>query len=182
MDRPLKIGLFSPYDHAVPGGVRSHIIQLAGQFREWGHQVRIVAPTSSQQSIDDPDFIPMGRPVPLPTAGSVARVSLSVWLRPRIKGLLAREQFDVIHSHEPLSGYVTIRRRRSCRYTFHRKRRHVPQLPWPQGLVGDRRRQARQPSAEETARQNRRFRTRGGVHQQTLSRRIRSNPERHNCR
>ena len=108
MDRPLKIGLFSPYDHAVPGGVRSHIIQLAGQFREWGHQVRIVAPTSSHQSIDDPDFIPMGRPVPLPTAGSVARVSLSVWLRPRIKGLLAREQFDVIHSHEPLSGYVTI--------------------------------------------------------------------------
>ena len=108
MDRTLKIGLFSPYDHAVPGGVRSHIIQLAGQFRKWGHQVRIVAPTSSPQSVDDPDFIPMGRPVPLPTAGSVARVSLSVWLRPRIKGLLVREQFDVLHSHEPLSGFVTL--------------------------------------------------------------------------
>ena len=108
MDRPLKIGLFSPYDHAVHGGVQSHINELAGQFRSWGHTVRIVAPSSSRASISDPDFVPMGRPVPLPTAGSVARVSLSVWLRPRIKTLLRREKFDILHSHEPLVGFVPL--------------------------------------------------------------------------
>ena len=108
MDGPLKIGLFSPYDHAVHGGVQSHVNEIAGQFRNWGHRVRIVAPASAPDSIPDPDFVPMGRAVPLPSAGSVARVSLSVWLHPRIKDLLARERFDVIHSHEPLSGYVPL--------------------------------------------------------------------------
>ena len=108
MDGPLKIGLFSPYDHAVHGGVQSHVNEIAGQFRNWGHRVRIVAPASAPDSIPDPDFVPMGGAVPLPSAGSVARVSLSVWLHPRIKDLLARERFDVIHSHEPLSGYVPL--------------------------------------------------------------------------
>ena len=108
MDRTLKIGLFSPYDHAVHGGVQSHINEIAGQFRSWGHRVRIVAPASSPTSIADPDFIPMGRPFPLPTAGSVARVSVSVWLHPKIKDLLRRENFDILHSHEPLVGYVPL--------------------------------------------------------------------------
>lgn len=108
MNGPLKIGLFSPYDHAVHGGVQSHVNEIAEQFRNWGHRVRIVAPASAPDSIPDPDFVPMGRAVPLPSAGSVARVSLSVWLHPRIKDLLARENFDVIHSHEPLSGYVPL--------------------------------------------------------------------------
>ena len=108
MDRPLKIGLFSPYDHAFHGGVRNHIIQIADQFRSWDHDVRIVAPCSSPESIQDPDFIPMGRPVPVPTAGSVARVSLSVWITPNIKHVLENEGFDVVHIHEPCAGMVPL--------------------------------------------------------------------------
>ena len=108
MVRPLKIGLFSPYDHAFHGGVRNHINQVADQFRSWDHEVRIVAPCSSPDSIEDPDFIPMGRPVPLPAAGSVARVSLSVWITPSIKNVLANERFDVVHIHEPCAGMVPL--------------------------------------------------------------------------
>ena len=106
MDRPCKIGLFSPYDHAYSGGVQSHIRELADQFRMWGHTVRIVAPSSSPLPVDDPDFVPMGRAVPLRSADSVARVSLSVWLDPQIKSLLQRERFDIVHMHEPLVGFV----------------------------------------------------------------------------
>lgn len=108
MDRPIKIGFISPYDHAFHGGVADHINRLANQFRAWGHSVRIVAPCSSPDTIEDEDFIPMGSPVPVPSGGSIARVSLSIWLRPRIKQMLREERFDVIHLHEPFAGFVSL--------------------------------------------------------------------------
>ena len=102
----MKIGFVSPYDYAVHGGVNEHIAGLAGQFASWGHDVRIIAPCSTK-GISDESFIPMGRAVPVPSGGSIARISLSLWLRPRIKSLLQQEAFDVIHIHEPFSVKLT---------------------------------------------------------------------------
>ena len=99
----MKIALVSPYDFTWPGGVTVHISQLAHQFTNMGHQVKILAPHSPSRLVpEDSDFVPLGRSVPIPSGGSIARLSLSVWLLRKIRDILATERFDVVHLHEPL--------------------------------------------------------------------------------
>ena len=103
----VKIALVSPYDVAVPGGVNAHVAHLAHEFRARGHDVRIIAPGPSGCA-RDPGTVPLGRAFPFPSGGSFARVTISPWLGPHVKRLLARERFDIIHLHEPLVSSLTL--------------------------------------------------------------------------
>ena len=103
----MKIALVSPYDFDYPGGVTRHIETLACELQARGHTVKILAPcSSSSEGIGKVEIVPCGRPVPIPTAGSVARVSLSIWLQPRLKRMLRDERFDVVHIHEPFMPFL----------------------------------------------------------------------------
>jgi len=99
----MKIGLVSPYDFSVPGGVNNHICHLADNYRCLGHNVRILAPASRRETALRDDLIVMGqRTIGLPAGGSVAHITLSLMLGPLVDRVLAREAFDIIHLHEPL--------------------------------------------------------------------------------
>ena len=123
----MRIALVSPYDWAVPGGVNNHIRPLAAQFIRAGHEVRIIAPSSRRWSHRCDYLTVIGEHViGLPAAGSVASVCLSFNTGPRVKALLAREQFDVVHVHEPfmpLLPFLFLRYSRSTTVaTFHAAR------------------------------------------------------------
>jgi phosphatidyl-myo-inositol alpha-mannosyltransferase len=99
----MKIALVSPYDYPYPGGVTEHINHLDENFRQLGHEVKILAPSSTQDSIFDGDRVyKVGSVVSIPANGSVARIALSPRLTWRVKNILAAENFDVVHIHEPL--------------------------------------------------------------------------------
>lgn len=99
----MKIALVSPYDYPYPGGVTEHISHLATEFKNRGHEVHILAPQSAGVRGQTDEIVhPVGTVVPIPINGSVARVSLSLRLARKVKETLEREQFDVVHLHEPL--------------------------------------------------------------------------------
>jgi len=99
----VKICLVSPYDYTHPGGVSEHVRHLAAQLRGRDHHVTVMAP--SNEVDDDNDiagYVRIGRSVPMPGNGSVARIALSFHLVRRVRQLLDAEGFDVVHYHEPL--------------------------------------------------------------------------------
>lgn len=120
----MRIGLVSPYDFAAPGGVVNHICQLYHQFICAGHYVKIIAPCSGTEAFaEHADLISVGRPIPVPSGGSIARVTLSPLLSPQVKTILNEERFDVVHLHEPLGStlpFTTLAVSRSVNVgTFH---------------------------------------------------------------
>ncbi len=99
----MNIALVSPYDYAYPGGVNTHISNLALHLAKMGHQVKILAPCSNKKRLSNTqDLIPLGKTIPYPSNGSMARITLSWWLVPKVKSILDEERFDIIHFHEPL--------------------------------------------------------------------------------
>ena len=105
----MKIAMVSPYDFTWPGGVTAHVSQLARELNLLGHQVQVLAPHSpSRMRSESESFVPLGRSVPVPSGGSIARVSLSWWLYGKIRALLEQESYDVIHLHEPLAPILPL--------------------------------------------------------------------------
>jgi len=100
----MKIAQVSPYDYLYPGGVVKHIYYLDREFRRLGHDAHIIAACSEDVGDMPRQVIKVsGSIVPIPAAGSVARITLSPRVYRRVKKILKEEQFDVIHLHEPMT-------------------------------------------------------------------------------
>ncbi|MDI7275270.1 MAG: glycosyltransferase family 4 protein [Anaerolineae bacterium] len=99
----MRIALVSPYDYPYPGGVTEHIAALDRVFRQWGHDVWVLATSSSDEEELHSNVLKVaGGVFGLPSSGSVARVSLSPRAYRRVKSILREMDFDVVHLHEPL--------------------------------------------------------------------------------
>jgi len=96
----MRIGMVCPYSLDVPGGVQSHVLQLAEVMLARGHQVSVLAPSSPDVPL--PDYVvSAGRAIPIPYNGSVSRLQFSPAVHGRVKRWLLQGDFDVLHLHEP---------------------------------------------------------------------------------
>jgi phosphatidylinositol alpha-mannosyltransferase len=96
----VRIGMVCPYSFDVPGGVQSHVLQLAEVMRARGHEVSVLAPSSPDAQL--PDYVVSGgKAVPIPYNGSVARLRFGPATHRLVKRWLAGGDFDVLHLHEP---------------------------------------------------------------------------------
>jgi phosphatidylinositol alpha-mannosyltransferase len=96
----MQIGMVCPYSFDVPGGVQSHVLQLAEVMRARGQDVSVLAPASPHVKL--PDYVvSAGRAVPIPYNGSVARLQFSPAVHGKVRRWLAEGDFDVLHLHEP---------------------------------------------------------------------------------
>lgn len=98
----MRIGMVCPYSFDVPGGVQSHVLQLAEVMRDRGHHVSVLAPASAEAHAQLPDFVVSGgKAVPIPYNGSVARLRFGPATHRKVKRWLTEGDFDVLHLHEP---------------------------------------------------------------------------------
>ena len=96
----MRIGMVCPYSFDVPGGVQSHVLQLAEVMRARHHEVSVLAPSSPH--VELPDYVVSGgKAVPIPYNGSVARLRFGPATHRKVKRWLAEGNFDVLHLHEP---------------------------------------------------------------------------------
>ncbi len=103
----MKIGLVCPYAWDAPGGVRSHVADLAQTLIARGHEVSVLAPI--EEADDVPDWIvDGGSPVSVPYNGSVAKLSFGVKATGRVRRWIRDGNFDVLHVHEPLAPSLSL--------------------------------------------------------------------------
>lgn len=120
----MRICLVSPYDYPYPGGVTEQVKGLEKQLRLNGHEVTIMAPSSSGgAAVTTGNLRRLGDIIELPANGSRARISLSLGISHRVREVLHEGNFDVIHLHEPMMPtvpLVVLRQSQTCNVgTFH---------------------------------------------------------------
>jgi phosphatidylinositol alpha-mannosyltransferase len=112
----MKIGIVVPYSWSFWGGVVEHAELQAHALKELGHEVktimgndppgqftRVLHPRHGRHGMPPPDVIPIGRSVIVPANGTLPNIILSPRSVNRIRRTLAREEFDVVHLHEPMT-------------------------------------------------------------------------------
>ena len=98
----LRIAQITEYYYPHLGGICEHAHYLAAELRRRGMHADIITPQIGSGS-PPPGVIHVGHSVPLPYNASHARVSLGWRLGARLREVLRRGKYDVVHVHAPLT-------------------------------------------------------------------------------
>lgn len=102
-----RIGIVCPYGWDTPGGVQSHVGDLAEYLIRQGHYVSVLAPAIDEESL--PDYVTSaGRPISIPYNGAVARVLFGPIAFSRVRQWINNGSFDVLHLHEPAIPSISL--------------------------------------------------------------------------
>ncbi|MGH3003492.1 MAG: glycosyltransferase family 4 protein [Gaiellaceae bacterium] len=117
----MRIGIVVPYSFSFWGGVVEHAEEQARALAERGVEVRILIghdppgrlsqllhPTAGRFEPPPPNVIPLGRSVITPANHSLANIVLSPSAVARLRRVLVRERFDLLHVHEPLTPALSV--------------------------------------------------------------------------
>jgi phosphatidyl-myo-inositol alpha-mannosyltransferase len=112
----VKVGIVVPYSWSFWGGVVEHAELQSDALKRLGHEVktimgndppgqftRVLHPRHGRHGMPPPDVIPIGRSVIVPANGTLPNIILSPRSVFRMRQALARERFDVVHLHEPMT-------------------------------------------------------------------------------
>jgi phosphatidylinositol alpha-mannosyltransferase len=95
----VRVALVCPYAWQAAGGVQVHVRNLASRLRDRGHEVTVIAPTTTTPL--EPWVRSVGRPISISYRGTVAPIAPTAYRRTR--SALRSLRPDVIHVHEPLT-------------------------------------------------------------------------------
>lgn len=102
-----RIGIVCPYGWDTPGGVQSHIADLATYLISQGHTVSVLAPTANEEEL--PDFVvSAGKPISIPYNGAVARILFGPIAFARVRQWIGQGEFDILHLHEPAIPSISL--------------------------------------------------------------------------
>jgi len=102
-----RIGIVCPYGWDTPGGVQSHVGDLAEYLIAQGHYVSVLAPVINEEAI--PDYVTSaGRPISIPYNGAVARILFGPLAFARVKQWIGSGNFDLLHLHEPAIPSISL--------------------------------------------------------------------------
>jgi len=112
----MKVGIVVPYSWSFWGAVVEHAELQSEALRAQGVEVktimgndppgqftRVLHPRHGRHGNPPPDVIAIGRSVIVPANGSLPNIILSPRAITRIRKTLEREQFDILHLHEPMT-------------------------------------------------------------------------------
>jgi phosphatidylinositol alpha-mannosyltransferase len=115
----MKVGIVVPYSWSFWGAVVEHAELQADALERLGVETRTIIghdppgrftsalhPRHGRHGRPPPEVVPVGRSVIVPANGTLPNIVLSPSSVLRIKRALARERFDVLHLHEPMTPAI----------------------------------------------------------------------------